>query len=704
MSLAEKAGDQMPRQLQKISGLCVWWALAWLGLSGCSSSPGNTTPLGKTPPDTVGFKTDTALCPDRLVAGSSVNFAGEACDINKSEACERGCRPAVTFVPSKIDGELDALCAQTGVLCVGKGRTLEDIKELPKRLQDDATIVRVILMGEVWQGPIELTGLSRAITLEGVSNEAQAGARIQLAEQADAPEDYAAIRIESSADITLKRLHISGGGHGVLVRTANVVTLEDVILTENRLSGLQVEAAEEVKIVRTQATHNGKPLLRDGTTEPISRLRFGISLGKVKAVSVAETEIAHNGAGGLARAWEQKAVGITHDHRVTGRYEKYGVGITHDHKVAMRSTYVHHNGPIAADTRRSSEDCSARCGAATFCEAGICRPSLVEEGQEPTQGQRLLGVGVHITGAGIVDLEGNSFFGNDTAGVVVFSSRSVRLAHNAFERNGVRPAETKADLADRFASPAAHLWHVQADIRVEANLFVDNYGDGLRVGHQQVEGQAIGKLSANLFSNAFWGQGRTRPRGEFPAGAGVRMSHALEGVEADVRVEKNYFHQNGAAGLAVSGTGRFDVLENKFEKERLRAIAFHDVNSAKTTIARNSLSEIQGFGVQLFDIAGEFVLADLWINNVKRITEDSEGDAINVSRLSKGNVSIQNTVFQDAGRSGIFLDAARADLLGNVFQAIAQPLLLQGDASATGEVPQSETVRTPLPNRKIALP
>lgn len=704
MSLAKKAGDQMPRQERKIGVLFVGWALAWLGLWGCSSSPGNTKPVGQLPPDTVVFKTETALCPDRLLSSSPVQFDGEACDINKSEPCNSGCRPAVTLASSKIEGDVDALCGQSGVLCVGKGRGLEEIKELPKRLQDDATIVRVILMGEVWQGPIELGGLTRTITIEGVSNEANAGARIQLPEQADAPEDYAALQIESNADITLKRLHISGGGHGVLIRAARIATLEEVILKGNRLSGLHVESAEEVKILQTQATQNGKPLLREGSTEPVSRLRFGVMLGKVKVVSVANTEIAHNGAGGLARAWETKAVGITHDHRVTGRYEKYGVGITHDHKVAMRSTYVHHNGPIAADTRRSQEDCSTRCPRGTFCEAGICRPSLVEDGQEPTQGQRLLGVGVHIAGAGIVEIEGNSFFGNDTAGVIVHSSATVSLSRNAFERNGVRSAQINAEIAERFAYPAAHLWHVQKDIRAESNVFTDNYGDGLRVGHERVEGQNVGNLKTNLFSNAFWGQGRSRPKGEFPAGTGLRIAHATDGVDAEVRVEKNYFHGNGAAGLGVSGKGSFNVAENKFEKERLRAIAFHDVKSANTAITRNNLSDIRGFGIQLVDISGEFRLSELWINKITRITEESEGDGINISRLSEGRVSIQTTSFQEAGRAGIFLDAARAELSGNSFTAIEKPILLQGDASVTGEATKGDRVRSPLPNRKIALP
>ena len=702
----KKAGAIMAKRSSSFRLLFVLFGLTLLPLLGCASAPNLSTPSPPEPVD-LGGRLAKIHCPDAIATNRDNPFDGVPCDATAPvEQCTSACTPLnqPTFETLPTEG-VDERCKQSDTLCVGSAYDTRSLDEIAKKLDDNPAIQIVLFAAERFEGTLSLNALQRPLTLEGVSNDPQQGTILIAPQEASPTEEYASLRLQSQSDITLKRLRLQGGGHGLLIEKARNVTLHDVVFHANALSGLWIQEAENLRLERCQITQNGATREAEGT---LSRFRFGAKLEKIKDTEILSSEISRNGAGGLLLWLSSKAIGITNDHRPI-TYERLGIGITNDHKVALRGNLIHHNGPVSKnDDVRRDGTCKAACPNNGFCEGGVCHPSLIAN--EPSiQGARgLFGVGVFIAGIGKLDLHGNSFFGNDTSGLIAHSLGSVTLQQNAFERNGVRPFASKEN-ADASAYPAAHLWGISENLQVTENLFHANLDTGLRVGCFPTDTLPNPKTISNVRENIFSAQGLARTQDGLPQGIGLRFAYGTGDINASLTLESNAFFDNGSSSFALTGSSKsLNLRQNTFTRNRLRAITLHDARFETANLINNQIDGATGYAVQMNDSEGSLTFEKNIIKNVSNAPNGEEADGIHLSQ-NKGTLRVSGNSFTSLTRAAIFANQNNVVLgEGNLFSNAAVDLASLGEASFTSdsgrETPPVPATSVRSQSRKIELP
>jgi hypothetical protein len=646
-------------------------------------------------------------CPDAIATNRENPFNGAPCDATTpAEQCTSACTPLNQPTSETLPTEgLDERCKQTDTLCVGSAYDTRSLDEIAKKLDDNPAIQIVLFAAERFEGTLSLQALQRPLTLEGISNDPQAGTILIAPQEASPTEEYTSLRLQSQSDITLKRLRLQGGGHGLLIEKARNVTLHDVVFHANTLSGLWIQEAEILRLERCQITQNGATRDTDGT---LSRFRFGAKLEKIKDTEILSSEISRNGAGGLLLWLSSKAIGVTNDHRPI-TYERLGIGVTNDHKVALRGNLIHHNGPVSKnDEMRRDGTCKAACPNGGFCEGGVCHPSLIANEPSMKDARSLLGVGVFIAGIGKLDLHGNSFFGNDTSGFIAHSLGSVTLQQNAFERNGVRPFASNEN-TDASAYPAAHLWGISENLQVGENLFHANVDTGLRVGCFPTDTLPNPKTITNVRENIFSAQGLARTQEGLPQGIGLRFAYGTGDIKASLTVEENAFFNNGSSSFALTGSSKSLTLKrNTFTNNRLRAITLHDARFDDALITNNKIDGATGYAVQINDSDGPLRFEKNIIEKVSNAPNGDEADGIHLSQ-NKGKLTVTENAFKTLTRAAIFANQTNVDLgIGNLIENATIDLASFGDAVFTGafgrDEPSPPVTNVRSQSRKMPLP
>lgn len=715
----------------------LWgWVLVGLvvarGLSGCGGMPatlekeketvadgspdappsepvGAEQPLPKQPPPIVELKASlkTLSCPDRLAELATLVFRGRPCaEEGARGSCGSSCLPSKQFETTNLPpAEIEEECKKASVLCVGPMRSVQSLDQVEKLVATDTAIDKILIEGGRYEGTLSLDLADRSLRIEGVSTEAESqGGVFLVAPKEDKPAlEYGTLQVKSIGSLTIRRLTLQGGGHGLWVGQAKSLRIEDAIIEKNRLTGIAVEAAETVEILRSVIRENGGgwEIRKEGAPQPNL---FGVLLGTVKVLTVESSEISKNAAGGLASGISLRAVGITNDHRVN-RYEKYGVGITNDHRVALKGNVIAKNGPVSSNPGvTKSAGCAQACAGGGICEGGMCHSALVATAEGKTT---VLGVGVYLAGAGQVSVLENTFLLNDTSALLVHSAKSVELQRNHVDQNGARPFAENAVLVGGH-SPAVHLWHLTETVTVKHNVFVNNI-DGLRVGQGVIERQEAGSARVAVEENAFRGQGRLVEFGESPIGIGVRLASEPGGkIGLDAVVARNYFAVNGLSGLAVTGFLRLEAKENHLSGQKHRGISLQDIESDRPVALTSNLIEgATCYGIQAADFSKtELVVAQNTIRQVQTFAGFEEADGINLTRLKDGQAQVKNNAIQDASRAGVFVDGATAFFEGNVFEKSGSDVATQNDAKAEGMAPgvMVRTNATAAPNKKYPLP
>ena len=685
------------------------------------------------PPVSSGF-----ACPGEFGGAPSPFVGGSmSCPKNASQrSClqqetsqRRGCIPqASNQTPESLGTDVfNARCKDPKVLCVGSKFPTKTLKEAKVIFLKDKKIETILLSAEIHLANVTFSGLQRALTIEGQSNDPKKGTLIATPPPTKtSAQPHAALRFESAQNLTFKRLVFSGDGHGLYIKKANEVTLSQTLFRYNRLSGAWLEELQKVRVEKSHFLANGaisviinhdyrpngviinhdyrpKGVIinhdyrtnsviinhdyrkwgRDGVSViinhdyrkgnflrniggPYEKLRYGLVILKSKNSEIHGSIFEKNGAGGVRiSSTEKLGVIINHDYRVLGDGQ-VGVIINHDYRVAMTGNMFYKNGPVSRANARTAKACSA-CPSGTFCEGGMCHKNLLLGPKDKNAGA-MLGVGAVVAGIGTVEVKGNSFFSNDASGLLLHSAKSVKLQQNAFERNGVRSFTSQSSLAS-FGFAAARIWGVEDKVEVFKNNILDGASHGLQISHQTVRKKESKTLEVNALQNFVSGNGRFLSASIRNVGDGFRLETKKDSHNMKLQIKENEFEGNRRSGIYTNGPVFGELSANTLKRHPNRALVFHNVwavDQKELQIKNSKILGAGGYGVQFHSGDARISLNSNTIEGIHTLSKakDAEADAMHFSEMETP-VTILNNTLSAALRAGIFLHGTIGELGGN---------------------------------------
>jgi hypothetical protein len=616
-------------------------------------------------------------------------------------------------------------------------------------VNEDKAVTTVLIQSGVYNESVSFTNLKQDLLVEGESNDPISGVRVVAPlskKQSDT--SYAAIKLMNVQAVTLKNLVLSGGGNGLFGEDFVSVTITHNHLVANLLSGAMLLAKGTGKVIVSNSiiqgngasvlnpeslvgvtiTHNHRtgvfsktnPLgvtithnHRGGTVMGApsvllnSRLRFGLVVVQSPDVTSENNVLSNNGAGGIFVSSNPLAVTITHNHRVGAR-DDVAVTITHNHRVVMKGNRIANNGPMGRNFYAASKS-PQTCKGGQVSERGFCYPKplsvemTIKDGKPVVDKVTALGVGAVVSGAGKVEMTGNSFYGNDALGLVVHSANEVTLQSNAIERNGVRQGADLANIEHAYWAGAS-IWNVQNKLSIQGNLVTDHLTDGLLVSHRPNK-SASSTLTFTMTGNHLSGTGRFLPSGRNGFGNGIRLMAFQNQFPVTMNVSNNYFASNRRVGFSGHGFLIGNVETNWMQSHPFRAMLFHDTSDEPSAnhvinIKNNVIDGGAGYGLQIHTGRTNFVIRDNVIANINRVgTTGSivqEGDALNITDV-KGTVSIINNRFMSSQRTAMFFENTDFMIEGNQYEKCQYDMVMKGQCEAT-KGPKGDDAKTPSPD------
>lgn len=585
---------------------------------------------------------------------------------------------------------------------MGKGKEVETLTLAAKQATQDTRIIRILVASGDYNESVRFEKLKQSITIEGESNDPKSGTRLFAPPPpTGANNDYAALQLIQIDQVVVKRLYISGKAHGLFVQNTQSVTVDNNHLTANTGSGAIFRSNKKVILKENRITNNG------GTrsNSPLyTQLRFGLVIQGSTEVSIAQNEIARNGAGGASLSTNTIAVTVDNNHRIVG-HNSVSVTVDNNHRVTLKNNSIHHNGPVGRAGPLPKASCKTSCKKGSFCEGGFCHSNLQSSAPSgPSDAVALLGVGIVVAGAASVQLSGNSFFANDSNAMLLYSVGTVGLTENAIERNGVR-LHTSARTMRLFEYPAIHIWDVTTSVTATHNLLTDNATSGLMLSHLKHAGQNLSNISVTVDNNHMSGNGRFLLAGNNPVGDGLCIVTEETNTAVKYNVKQNHFQTNGRTGFFTNGASTGVLSNNSFENHPSLAVALINTgqNPSNTIVLEgNAIKRAATFGVKIVGGQAAIQIQNNIIQDLQSKTNGGEADAINLTQLSGNPVVIKNNTIKNNTRAGIFLDAAKAIVNDNSLTGNLYPLLTQNNASATGNNANlAQNPQTPLTNRKV---
>lgn len=683
-------------------GLGCWFLMVWVALSGftgCSQTIKVPTPsIPKTP--------SSRSCPDKLAGSNAVSTFQASlspCALNSPQtACTQGCLPQnVPSQSTKAGSNFFSECNKPEVICVRPGTAISTLTEAAKQVQQNSVITKVLVASGLYKESATFQNITRSLTIEGESNDPKNGVRIEAPAPTGSPNPtYAALQFITVQDVTLKRLALLGNGHGLYVKGARFVIIDGSHHTENLRTGAWIQDAQKLQVVRSRFTYNGGTLQANKGYE---QLRAGLRVEGTPDVSLQDSEFARNGAVGFRIGTSLVGVIIDGSHRIAG-YEQAGVIIDGSHRVGVTGCSVHHNGPVGrADS--PTQNCTASCGAGFFCEGNQCHPNLqanVPPGPNvPKNAVALVGVGGVIAGVGQVTVQGNSFFGNDTTAMMLHSANVVDIQENAVERNGVRPASSTRRM-QVFAYPALSFWNLTQSLNMQNNLLTDNVTSGIQLSHMKGTGSTMLKVTADF--NHIGGNGRFLLSSNTPLGDGLSILTEQSRAMVSLKLQGNYFTQNGRSGLFTTGAVDGDIDGNYFETHPFRALVLHDTGSNTSNtiqLSNNAIQGARGYGLQIHGGSAGISIQNNLIKDLQTTTNVTEADGINLTQLTSSQIKVSDNLIQNVARAGILVDKTKIQASNNLIQTSKFPIVTQQQAQVSGNnASQATSPSSPLPNRK----
>jgi len=699
--------------------------------------------------------------------GSASPFPSSAkpCSGNapQKECLQTACIP--TEQPSTEElKDFATRCKDPKVLCVGSKFPTKTLKEAKAIFLKDKKIETILLSAEIHLANVTFSGLQRALTIEGQSNDPKKGTLIATPPPTKtSAQPHAALRFESAQNLTFKRLVFSGDGHGLYIKKANEVTLSQTLFRYNRLSGAWLEELQKVRVEKSHFLANGaisviinhdyrpngviinhdyrpKGVIinhdyrtnsviinhdyrkwgRDGVSViinhdyrkgnflrniggPYEKLRYGLVILKSKNSEIHGSIFEKNGAGGVRiSSTEKLGVIINHDYRVLGDGQ-VGVIINHDYRVAMTGNMFYKNGPVSRANARTAKACSA-CPSGTFCEGGMCHKNLLLGPKDKNAGA-MLGVGAVVAGIGTVEVKGNSFFSNDASGLLLHSAKSVKLQQNAFERNGVRAFVPMKKMRE-FAFASARIWGVEGTVEVFANSILDGASHGLHISHQPKKSHS---LPFTFSGNYVAGSGRFLPRDVRDVGDGIRVNSTGNVLGMELTGSQNYFENNRRSGFFSQGAVFGRLSKNSFGGHPNRALVFHNVSKVdgkKLTIHDNKIIEARGYGVQFFLGNADIILSKNTIENVRALSrnlKNAEADALHFNELKSVVTMFENQLTGNF-RAGVFLHGTTGKMSQNTISGSPFSVITQHNGSVVGQDNKKTQLGGLVFNSKELLP
>lgn len=698
------------------SGLLL--LLLWMFLSlapGCegpmqseTTTDGSNLPETKAtePNNTTSWRTTTLqarMCPNKLLQTPKSAFTGTPCDANSFQnACPTsGCIPSTQPKDVATSSDFFKPCSTNpSVICVGKGRQVETLTAALAALKQDSTINKILIAKGLYKESVTFEGLQRSLTIEGESNQydptGTKGVVIEAPKVASPADTYAALRFVKVPEITLTRLAVAGAGHGVFIEGSRSVIINNDHLTANLRSGLWLKDNDKVEITQTRIIRNGATQ-QDGVYQA---LHIGLMVENTKGqVLLKNNEIAHNGSGGaLITGPNRISVIINNDHRVVS--DTISVIINNDHRPVLEGNHVHHNGPLGfAGYPKESSSC--KCNKTEFCEGNVCHRELISAGNQAGY----VGFGVAISDAKAVVITGNSFFANDTTGLMVSGVNTLTLSENSITRNGVRPHADNSAL-QAFAHPAADLRGVASTLSLTHNIILDNVGTGIKVRHQL----ATTDLALRVGNNHFGGNSRFAAGENVAGGDGLNLDTIGGKAAIDLNASDNQFSDNRRAGITTKGPLKGTLKDNLLAKHPFRAIVIQDTGTNKNNsinLTNNSIDGASGYGIQIYGGAATLNITNNQIRNLQTINNatNAEADGINLTDLSS-QVTVKGNLLQDNTRAGVFVSGTNTKVVANNNQiATTQfPIVTQKGTPVTNVTGQdsklAKEAQSTLPNSK----
>lgn len=680
-------------------GSCVMaWLVACVSV-GCSApTPKPTVPSSLVTPQ-------SRSCPDLLAGtGAQSSFATQtkpcAETLNIRE-CTDTCKPknipaSLVTAPSGFFSD----CAKAEVLCVGKGREVETLAAMAKKVAQDKAIVRVLIASAQYSETVTLENLQQALVIEGESNDPSKGVRIEAPASTSASADYAAVRLKNVTSVTLKNLVLKGKGHGLFVTGGQSIIVDGNHLTSNERTGATFQKVQKLEILRTFVRLNGG--LKGQGKLAVSQLYPGLVVEQSPAVTVKDSLFEQNGSGGLQISSSPVSIIVDGNHRVPG-HATAGIIVDGNHRVVLEGNVFDQNGPVSFAGLSSQATCSSACPSGSYCEGGACVPVLLAPlPQVSADAFGVVGFGALVAGVGTLSVTGNRFFRNDTAGLLAHSIQTVTLRENVLSRNGARRSATTFDLKT-YAYAAAHIWNLTNSLSSQFNVVVDNATTGIQLSHQSSGGNAPG-IQSLVESNHLSGNGRFLLSSNNPVGDGFRVSATQGGSGVALTFKGNFFTRNGRAALYSTGAVRGTIEANRFDNHPFRALVFHDTGASSTNsiiVDGNHITGALGYGIQAHTGAASLTIQNNLIQNLQPPSGGQEADAINLTNLTGSSIQIFGNILRDSRRSGVFLDNTTATLQNNAITNSQFSVVTQQNAQVQGNTSNASfTPISPLPNRK----
>lgn len=703
-------------------------------------------------------------CPHELASSPQSTFTGSPCQQDPNGVCSRGCQPAAfPNPPSTLDNSFFARCQEASVLCVGKGQEVETLQEAVRAVQNNAQITLVRIAKGRYVESVHFEKISQDLTIEGQSNHPTEGTVIIAPLPNRFVENYATLRFSTVGSITIKRLVLSGYGHGLYIRDFVSVNIDQSHHTANLLTGAWLSGQGKVSVQNSVFTYNGgvlstqpqdtvsvnidqshrvagkdtvsvnidqshripgllvnegqvsvnidqshrpKQRIVQGYRSQIQALQFGLVIQGAAEVTLARNQITHNAVGGLRISpgkddiavnidqshhpvqQDHIAVNIDQSHRVTGQ-DTVAVNIDQSHRVVLQGNYVAENGPRGWFSRSGEQapGCAGGCSASHFCEANLCVPRLAQTGDKIGNKQTtyLAGVGALIAGKGEITLQGNSFFRNDTSGLILHSANKVWVNENAWEHNGQRSG---VSTPQQFLVASVRLWAIAASLDIRANVVLDSPWHGIHVSESKALSSGTQALNVSLENNHISGLGQNLPAANIGAN-GLWIENAVGQRAVVSTIQRNYFSNNRRAGLMTTGFVTGQIFKNIFMTHPYRAITIHDVQQDASpqnalNLEENQISGASAYGIQVYGGGAKIFIKNNLIEGVRGVggsrEADIEGDGLNLAGLSQEVLVIGNTMRENY-RAGIFLHSIQARLEDNHVSGCKYGIMTQSDSA-----------------------
>ena len=672
------------------------------GCSSCDSDAGASLPQATT----------VRACPDKLAGSSEHPFQGApGAAAGEQEGLKTsGCVPkGVPTGPTGAGSGFFDDCAKPEVLCVGPDREVKTLTAAATRVAGDRKIARIQVASGLYRESVLFSGIDREIVLQGESNDPSTGVRVVApAGTTGASETHAALGFTKVRGVTVQRMSLSGEGNGLFIEGAAQVTLSELHLAANKLTGALLRGNAQVKVSSCRILGNGAtPAGAAG--KPLTGLRFGLAIEGKGSALVSANEIARNGAGGVRVSSGLASAAPGSNNRVSSG-DEISVSIDNDDEVSILGNHIHRNGPIGHLVSTGTDaPCDDSCGAGNFCERGHCHPDLAipAAADRPYGPLALVGVGAAVAGYGRIKVSGNGLFSNDAVALLVHSAGTVELNRNAVERSGVRP-KANGRTMETFSIPAVQIWGVGSSLQVQENLIIDNVATGVLISRAGA-GAAGTQLAVLSRANHFGGNGRFLLGANLPRGNGLLIRSRADGSGVSVDARDNFFSRNGRAGLATSGAIAGQVSNNHFESHPFRALVMHDTGnstSGQMTLRSNTIQRAHGYGIQVHGGSVRLAIESNRIADLQDLPSQSgtalrEADAVNLTGLKGPTVLVKGNIVSGSKRAGVFVDSSRAEVGDNSIKGTRYPVVSQNGASVTGnDSDLAHKPSAPLKSRK----